>query len=156
MSNLHIKTIIHRFTDILQSDPWYGTAVYDVLDDFPASLVHKRTKPGAHAPIDILYHMITWTEFTLRRMENNNEGEPRFSEKKDWRDIDPKVHTWKKGVAELKRLQKQVIAILKKKDDSFLRQKVDYRDYDVEYLLNGIADHHIYHLGQIALLRNIL
>lgn len=156
MSKEKIASIIHRFEDVLQNDPWYGTSVYDVLEDYPANIVYKKVSPEAHSPIDILYHMITWTEFVVRRLENRNDGEPRYSEKIDWRPIDPKVHTWKKGVAELKRLNKQIVSFLKKKDDTFLEEKVNYRTYEFEYLLNGLADHHIYHIGQIAMLKNML
>lgn len=151
-----IASIIHRFEDVLQSDPWYGTAVYDVLEDYPANIVYKKVSAEAHSPIDILYHMITWTEFTICRLENRNDGEPQYSEKIDWRPIDPKVHTWKKGVTELKRLNKQIVSFLKKKEDAFLEEKVNYRAYEFEYLLNGLADHHIYHIGQIAMLKNML
>lgn len=156
MSKNKITGIIHRFEEVLQSDPWYGTSVYDVLEDYPGTIVYKRVSPEAHAPIDILYHMITWTEFTLRRLEGRNDGEPRYSEKIDWRPIDPKQHTWKKGVAELKKLNRGIISFLKQKEDAFLEEPVEYRSYQFEYLLNGLADHHIYHIGQIALLKNIL
>lgn len=156
MQHTKIQSIIARFEDLVNVDPWYGTAVYEVLDNFPGGLVYRKARPTDHSPIDILYHIINWTEFTLRRIEHKNDGEPLYSEKNDWRTIDPKVHTWKKGTAELKRIQKQIIRELKKKDDRFLEQKVDYRDYDFEYLLNGLADHHIYHLGQITLLKKLL
>lgn len=156
MGKENIQKIIHRFEDLLQGDPWFGAAVYDMLNDFPQAIAYRKAAENAHSPIDILYHMITWTEFTVRRLEQRTDGEPGYSEKIDWRPIDPKVHTWKKGVAELKKLNKQITGFLKKKDDAFLEEPVKYRTYTFNYLLNGLADHHIYHIGQIALLKNII
>jgi hypothetical protein len=74
----------------------------------------------------------------------------------DWREINPKIHTWKKGLAEFKTIHKKIIALLKKKDDSFLKEIVDYRKYNYRFLLNGMIEHTIYHLGQIAYLHKLL
>jgi hypothetical protein len=45
---------------------------------------------------------------------------------------------------------------LKKKEDAFLEEKVDYRNYNFRFLLNGLVQHDIYHLGQIAYVGKML
>ena len=52
--------------------------------------------------------------------------------------------------------KKKIIAGLKKKDDAFLKEIVDYRKYNFRFLINGMIEHNIYHLGQIAYLNKIL
>jgi len=74
------------------------------------------------------------------------------SEDLNWRQIDPMLHTWSKGLSDLESMHQQIMEILKQKDDSLLDQKVDFRDYDFRFLLHGLIQHDIYHLGQIAYL----
>ena len=78
------------------------------------------------------------------------------AEELDWRTINPKVHSWKKGLAEFSGTHKKIIALLKKKEDVFLEELVDYRKYNFRFLLNGMVEHNIYHLGQIAYLNKML
>jgi hypothetical protein len=84
-------------------------------------------------------------------------------EKMDWRVINlptgqagPKTHSWKKGLAEFKAIHKKIITLLEKKDDLFLKEKVDYRKYNFRFLLNGLIQHNIYHLGQVAYVKKLL
>ena len=107
--------------------------------------------------------MITWADFTLKRIEKDKTNDLTTAEKMDWREINlpagqagPKVYSWKKGLAECKAIHKKIIALLKKKDDDFLKEKVDYRKYNYRFLLNGLIQHNIYHLGQIAYVKKLL
>ena len=77
-------------------------------------------------------------------------------EKMDWRELNPKLHTRKKALAEFKAIHKKIIALLDKKDDDFLLEIVDYRKYNYRFLLNGMIEHTIYHLGQVAYLNKML
>jgi hypothetical protein len=77
-------------------------------------------------------------------------------EKMDWREIDPAIHTWKNGLSEFKEVNEKIIHLLKTKDDEFLNGTVDYRKYDFRFLLNGLIQHHIYHIGQIAYVKKLL
>ncbi len=78
------------------------------------------------------------------------------TEELDWRAINPKVHSWKKGLVEFRNIHKKIIALLMKKEDAFLEEMVDYRKYNFRFLLNGMIEHTIYHLGQIAYLNKML
>ena len=63
---------------------------------------------------------------------------------------------WKKGIVAFKSTNSQIIKILKSKTDSFLDEKVDYRNYNYRFLVNGMIQHNIYHIGQIAYLKKLL
>ena len=77
-------------------------------------------------------------------------------EKMDWREIDPKIHDWDDGLAAFIAANQQIIALLQDKVDAFLNEIVDYRQYNFRFLLNGLIQHNIYHLGQVAYLRKLL
>lgn len=59
-------------------------------------------------------------------------------------------------MAEFKSIHKKIAALLNKKDYTFLEEIVDYRKYNYRFLLNGMIEHNIYHLGQIAYLKKLL
>jgi uncharacterized damage-inducible protein DinB len=150
-----VQSIITNLERVLTGQPWYGEAVMPMLRKIHPAVVFINPK-NSHAAIEILYHMINWAQFTLNRLQRKQEEELVDSEESDWRTIDARIHTWEKGLAEFEQIHKQIVAELQTKDDSFLTQMVDSRDYNFRFLLNGLIQHNIYHLGQIAFLKNLL
>ncbi len=142
--------------NVNSGEPWFGRAVYEILDEVDEKKAFIKPNNSEHSLIELLYHMITWASFTLKRIEKDIINDLAAAEELDWRTINPKVHSWKKGLAEFKAIHKKIIDLLKKKDDSFLQEKVDYRKYDFQFLLNGLIQHNIYHLGQVAYLNKLL
>ena len=151
-----IGSVIKNLENILHGQPWYGRAVIEILEEVKPSTVYEKPGGSDHSLIEILYHMITWSEFTLNRLNGDQDQDLSASEAMDWRVIDPKIHSWKKGMAEFKRINKKIIAVLKTKNDEFLKEIVDYRKYNFRFLLNGMMQHHIYHLGQVAYINKLL
>lgn len=155
MNNKEVQSIITNLERVLTGQPWYGEAVMPMLRKIHPAVVYINPK-NSHAAIEILYHMITWAEFTLSRVQQKQNYDLEAAEQMDWRIIDPKVHTWTKGLDEFEQLHKQLVAELQTKEDAFLSIMVDYREYNFRFLLNGLIQHNIYHLGQIAFLKNLL
>lgn len=154
--NNEIQSVIRRMETVNSGEPWFGRSVYSILEEVDPKKAHARPGNSEHSLADLLYHMITWADFTLKRIEKDKINDLAAAEKLDWRVISPRVHTWKKGLAELKTIHKKIITLLQKKDDDFLREIVDYRKYNFRFLINGMIEHNIYHLGQIAYLKKLL
>ena len=154
--NKETLSIIRRIENINSGQPWFGRAVFSILEEVDPKKVYIKPNDTEHSLAELLYHMITWASFTLKRIEKDDTMDMASFEKMDWRDINPKTHTWKKGLAEFKSVHKKIIALLKKKKDAFLKEIVDYRQYNYRFLLNGMIEHNIYHLGQIAYLNKLL
>lgn len=154
--NAEIQSIIEKIKTITTGEPWFGRAIYTLLEEADPEKVYIKPGNTEHSLAEIVYHMITWSDFTLKRIEKDPVNDLAAAEELDWRKIDPKIHTWKKGVAELKAIDKKIISLLKKKEDHFLEEKVDFRKYNFRFLINGMMEHNIYHLGQIAYLSKML
>ena len=151
--NKEVQSLIIKFQETLNGEPWFGRAVYSILNEIDASKVYQKPNEQSHSLIELLYHMITWTEFTLKRIERDKKND---SDKKDWRVIDPEIHNWENALAEFVYLNNQIIHKLSDKPDPFLEETVDFREYNFRYLIEGLTNHHIYHLGQIAWLSKSL
>ena len=154
--NKELQSIIRNLQNTLEGEPWFGRPVYTILQEIDPTIVFKKPNENSHSLIDLLYHMITWADFTLRRIEGDTEMDMKASEDLDWRTIDPKIHEWNKGLKEYKSIHTKIIEKLQDKDDDFLKQEVDYRKYNFRFLLNGLIQHNIYHLGQVAYLKKLL
>ena len=154
--NKEIQSIIRNLQNVNAGEPWFGRPVYELLQEIDPSIVYTKPNNNSHSLIELLYHMITWAEFTLKRIEGDKEQDLGAFEQMDWREIKPTVHTWEKGLKEYKKVHNTIVALLETKDDEFLKEIVDYRKYNFRFLLNGLIQHNIYHAGQIAYLNKLL
>ena len=151
-----INSIISSLQSTLTGQPWYGRAVYDILEEIDASKVYTKPNDASHSLIDLLYHMVTWAEFTQKRIEKKPIEDMATFDALDWRPIDPAAHTWQKGLELLKAAHISIIEHLQIRKDIFLEEIVDYREYNFRFLLNGLIQHNIYHLGQVAYVSKLL
>src|SRR4051812_30373351 len=100
--NKEIQSIIANLQRVNTGEPWYGRAVYEILDEIDPTKAAIKPNQTGHSLLELLYHMITWADFTLKRIEGNQEMDLAALEKLDWRLIDPAIHSWTKGLAEFK------------------------------------------------------
>jgi len=150
MAAKELQAIISGLQDVLHGHPWYGEPVFGLLQAVKPEKAFVRRSPEAHSCADILWHMITWSEFVLDRIQEKSTYDENLLESLNWRKLDPENYSWEKGIVEFTRLQNAIVTALSEKDDSFLDKQVDYRKYNFRVMLNGLSQHHIYHVGQIA------
>jgi uncharacterized damage-inducible protein DinB len=154
--NKEIKSIIANLERVNTGQPWFGRSVYELLDEIDPAIVYKKPNENVHSLAELLYHMITWADFSLHRLKGDKEKDMAVFEELDWREIDPTLHSWKKGIAEFKAIHAEIIQLLNEKNDEFLKEMVDYRKYNFRFLLNGLIQHNIYHIGQVAYVKKLL
>lgn len=154
--NKETQYIIKNLETTLSGQPWFGRGVYEVLGEIDESKAHTKPNENSHSLADLIWHMNTWAAFTLAALENKSSEDIKTIEALDWRTIEPAKHTWKAGLAELKSTHERIIKLLKEKEDDFLSEIVPNRQYNYRFMLNGLAQHNIYHLGQIAYIKKML
>lgn len=145
-----LSDIMLRLENTINGEPWFGRSALSLLKETNPDVVFMKTGNGGHSLADLLWHMITWAQFSLDRLEKKKEKDMAAFEALDWRIINPEIHSWEKGVREFTTVYKKISALLATRNDTFLDEKVDYREYNYRFLLNGLIEHTIYHLGQIA------
>jgi uncharacterized damage-inducible protein DinB len=156
MNNIEISNIIGQLKDAYEGDPWFGKAIKRLLAE-----VNERTayeKPGGqHSTLDLLWHMITWREFTIDRLQHSPQMQLAYFEEMDWRELDHNdVTLWRQGLERLQETQDQLLALLRERTDELLDQNVRERGYNFRKLLYGFIQHDIYHIGQIAYIQKLL
>ncbi|MEO5995620.1 MAG: DinB family protein [Chitinophagaceae bacterium] len=154
--NTEIQKIIAGLKEVLSGSPWYGKSANTLLDEIDPEIVYKKFNDKSHSLIDVLYHMVTWTEFTLHRLEKSEKMVVNEVEALDWRETNSSINTWNNGLAQFNAANNKIIELLKTTSDEILEEIVDYRQYNFRVLLNGLIQHHIYHLGQVAYVNKLL
>lgn len=90
--NKEILSIIKKLENTLSGQPWFGRAVYPIMKEVDEKKVYVKLNGSHHSLMELLYHMITWADFTLKRIEKDKINDLAAAEELDWREILPKKH----------------------------------------------------------------
>ena len=148
--NTEIHQIVNQLKDAYEGDPWFGRSVKSLLAEVTENHVFERPN-NQHSILELLWHMITWREFTITSLRNENKKSPEYFEENDWRELDhDDKDLWEEGLKKLDETQSELIDLLKYQKDDKLNEIVVGKKYKFKNLLYGIIQHDIYHIGQIA------
>lgn len=129
---------------------WHGPAVLETLKKIDYQVVGRRMN-GSHNIIELVNHMASWKLFIIKKLE----GDPDFDVvgSINFTTIDhPTEEDWKAAKKRLQTIHNDLMEKLKFTEDSVLVEGVPGRSYNFFFLLTGIVNHSLYHLGQIILL----
>jgi uncharacterized damage-inducible protein DinB len=141
-------------------DPWCGPSLLSVLDGVSAEQAARRIPGLAHSIWEIVVHVAGWQGVVARRITGEPVAEPTDG---DWPSVnDSSDSAWRQALETLRATHVRLGKALDSLDESRLDQRIgDNRDPSMEsgmtiYAnLHGIAQHAMYHAGQIALLRRL-
>jgi uncharacterized damage-inducible protein DinB len=153
--------LLASLQQMLAHDPWYGPATYDILEGITFEMAYEKPPGSVHNIAGILLHMLGWTQEVTARMGGKAAGDP---EGGDWPDPGiPDEDKWKQLVANFK-LANVTLGIVVR---VFPEEKWNTPTNDTRNggqvtgatyhgMIEGLIQHHIYHSGQVALLKRIL
>ena len=149
--NKEIQHIISLLKATYEGDPWHGRSIKSLLSEVDAEMGLKKPSKNSHSIAELVYHMVTWRDFTISRLRPEEGKDTAYFEKMDWRKLDLKnTATWQQGLVLLEESQQRLLTLLEEYNDSILPEPVDERKYNFRTLLYGVVNHDIYHAGQIA------
>ena len=138
------KRIADQLRRALEGDAWHGPNLRDLLAGSTAAQASKHPVEGAHSIGELVAHLTSWTAMARRRMAARkyvempeDENFPRFNG--DWNASREALFT------ETRALAGEIEALPDEELTEFLY-----------VLLHGSVQHHLYHAGQIALLRKLV
>jgi uncharacterized damage-inducible protein DinB len=131
---------------------WHGPALLELVEDVDAAVAAAKPLPGVHSIWELVLHVAVWDDAACRRLAGKKwqpEGTANFP-------LVPKRPTeaaWQKAVAQVKRAHDVLVKTVAGLPESRLRDRVPGKKYDFYHMLHGIAQHELYHAGQIAILK---
>jgi uncharacterized damage-inducible protein DinB len=134
-----------------EGDAWHGPAVLELLADVDAATAAARPIPNAHSIWELVLHIAAWDAASLRRLDGKvcqPEGSDNFPIPPQ-----PTAAAWRKAIAGCRRTHNLLVKTVRALPQSQLRERVPGKKYDFSFMLQGVAQHELYHAGQIAVLR---
>lgn len=148
-----IQRILAHYDRVLNGDAWHGDPLWQVLDGIRAQQAAARIKPSIHTIWEIVMHMTFWENVAAQRLaglhaglvaELNFPATPAVNEG-NWRQTLDRFrasnHAFQQALAALRPGQLNELSAAGK------------RTFRGE--AHGLIEHHVYHLGQIALLKKM-
>jgi uncharacterized damage-inducible protein DinB len=146
--------IAEQLRRAFEGDAWHGPALLELLKDVNAATAAARPAPDAHSIWELVLHVAVWDRVTLRRIVGEKsqptglDNFPLVPAKADER-------AWNRAVTDLKRTHQTLVNTAAALPESRLWERVPGKRYNFYHLLHGVAQHELYHAGQIAILKKI-
>ena len=141
-------------------EPWHGSSLLTLLGDVDAAMATARPIEGGHSIIELVLHMAAWAGEVARRLRGST---PALPPEGDWPTPARGKNAWTEARESLAAAQADALAALAACPEERLTAIVGQtRDPSVgsgltyAAMASGLAQHHAYHGGQVALLKRAL
>ena len=137
---------------------WHGDALFEILNTVTAQQAAARPLKDAHSIWELVLHITAWDGAVRRRMNGETvqlQGDDNFPSVTDASEA-----AWRKTLDNAKRTHDELVKAVATFPDSRLNEKVPGKDkepdwYNFYYMLHGVAQHELYHAGQMAILKKV-
>lgn len=130
---------------------WHGPAVLEVVADLDAARAAARPIPGAHTIWELVLHMAYWKEVVRGRLAGER---PQVDESLNFPTVkDTSPAAWQRALAQLDQAHDRLRDEVARLEDDQLEEPTLGGTAMRYVIVHGMAEHDIYHAGQIAILR---
>ena len=150
-----VSTLRGILKSTTEGPAWHGPATLEVLKDISPEKAVARPIENAHTIWELLLHMNAWQRYTLRALYSEEVGDPQdMAEDENWPAIETETQeAWDRSVLDFQTVNVGIRSLLDGMSDDSLEETVPGRDFAMKVLVHGVAQHNLYHAGQISLLK---
>jgi len=150
-----IEQTLQDFKAFYNDNPWFGDSYLDVVSDI-SDAEALATPPNQHSIAVLLWHMVKWRKALTERLLGNTDFQADIRDADNWPPAtEQNAETWAAAKAAFAEQQKIIEEQLAKLNEDFMDTDfVPGRPY--RRLVNGVLQHDIYHLGQMALVKGLV
>ena len=145
-----LQQILEQYNQTMNGEAWYGDPVWKILDGIEAECAAAQTVASSHTIWQLVMHMAFWEDIATRRFsgpvtpdEAGNFPNTPAPEEQDWR----------RTLDRFRASNEEFRAALSRLDSARLGDNTPGGQRTFRYEAVGVIQHHIYHAGQIALLK---
>ncbi len=148
-----IRRIADQLHRAYEGPAWHGPALGEILAGVTWQTAAQRPIPDAHTIWELVLHLTVWMSVVTRRIEGAEI--PTLPPDQDWPAApEPSESGWRQALDRLADAQRDLESEVRKLTDDRLREMVlGDIPYSIYTMLHGVAQHNLYHAGQIALLK---
>lgn len=151
-----IKRIHKNISALYDGQPWHGDNVITCLAGVSAEMAAAKPHNLNHSIAEIICHMTAWRYFVVEKMKGNATYEV-WNTELNWREINSlNEGEWHSIQKSLRKSQIQLLELIEQMQEPMLAAPVEGRKYNFRLMLQGIAQHDIYHSGQIVIIKKLV
>jgi len=155
MSRILINNIIRQLNEIQDGSLWFDQCFKDKFDSLPDEDAFTRPIPEIHSVAEHISHMLAWRKECVLRFKGRKTE--LMNSPDDWKNNVEIAHVgWTTLKNALYESRIELIELFVNQDDTFLDNKFLDTEYNFHYLIEGIIQHDLYHLGQIGVTIKLL
>lgn len=155
MAQVLIHNLIRQLNELQEGSLWFDQSFKDKFDNLSDASAFSRPLPELHSVAEHVSHMLEWRKECVRRYHGNRFDLMHTPD--DWKDKEElKGIGWQSLKQALYDSRQQLIDLIKDHDDSYLLTRFQDTAYNHHYLMEGIIQHDLYHLGQIGITIKLL
>jgi DinB superfamily len=146
-----VDRILDQYDRAMNGDAWHGDPVWTILEGISAEQAARRVHPQRHTIWELVAHMTFWETQVYRRLNHLPEMP---TEKLNFPAMpEPRAENWQSTLADFCRSNLDFRQCVSQLDPARLDQAAPGRDKSIYVEVHGVIQHHLYHAGQIAILR---
>ena len=147
-----VERILDQYDRAMNGDAWHGDPVWKTLESISAQQAATRPEANTHTIWELVAHMTFWETQVFRRLNNLPD---RPAEKLNFPAIpEPTAENWQSTLDDFSRSNLDFRQCVSQLDPARLDQAAPGRDKLIYVEVHGVIQHHLYHAGQIAILRS--
>jgi uncharacterized damage-inducible protein DinB len=153
-------TLNSQFTNQLkqlyEKGAWFGDTYKEKLQDVTAEQAFRQPYPGVHSIAELVAHVIYWRLPLIKKLKGEKDYVGSVEHPDNWPPVDKlRTRGWPAILQEFDETQQQLIKLLATADQKFFDSEYSSGS-PMFYVTEGIIQHDIYHLGQLALVKKML
>jgi uncharacterized damage-inducible protein DinB len=147
-----IERIVDQYDRVMNGAAWHGDPVWKLLDGVSAETAARSVTANTHSIWQLVMHMMYWESVACRRLMNvpvEQDSKLNFPETPE-----ATAANWRKTLKDFRDSNEAFRKAISQLDAARLDAKMARDKRKSSYVeAHGIIQHHVYHAGQIALLK---
>lgn len=137
-------------------EAWHGDSLLEILNGVTAAQASARRIPHAHTMWELVLHIAAWDGAVLRQLSGEAvtlSDDQNFPSARDTSET-----AWRQAVEHARRVHEELVEAVAQFPDARLGDRVPGEQgshHTYYYMLHGVAQHELYHAGQIAILKKV-
>jgi uncharacterized damage-inducible protein DinB len=145
------KKLVDQLKPIYTVNAWHGSSFREIFSDVSAAKAAAKPLPAAHSIWEITLHIAAWESVAVRRTKDDPAN---LTDAEDWPSVnDTTEAAWAKTLEDLEAGHNRLLERISALSDADLQKTAAGQSYSIQFMLQGVIHHDLYHLGQIALLK---
>lgn len=155
MSQLLINDLIRQVREIQEGSLWFDQYFKDKINGLTEADAFTRPLPELHSVAEHISHILEWRKECLLRFSGGQTD--LMNSPDDWKDNTTlAANGWSALKEQFFASTETLVQALEGQDDAYLQTPFRDTGYNFHYLVEGIIQHDLYHLGQIGITIKLL